>query len=192
MRSGTSCVPERVVEVLCRRQGCAVRSDRVLCGSGHARVPAVKEVEEDGWHDLHGKEEEHRGRTVRRSVQDVDRMTARTVPTAAIREPLRNPQIRRGRFPLAGPWYKVTGVVTETCRGMSGGTGGGVASPFGAEGGPCCRQASSGPTPRGGPIAVLAFNQSAMKRLVLGGEWVSRRLTVRFGIIDEWSDMPGN
>ena len=35
-------------------------------------------------------------------------------------------------------------------------------------------------------IVVLAFNlNSAMKRLVLGGEWVSRRLkAVRFGIIN--------
>ena len=34
-------------------------------------------------------------------------------------------------------------------------------------------------------IVVLAFNlNSAMKRLVLGGEWVSRRLkAVRFGVI---------
>ena len=95
-----------------------------------------------------------------------------------------------------GGWYKVTGVVTN--RDVVGekliswyrqrcGKGEEVHGVF-------KQDLAGGRLPSGlfganatwSAIAVLAFNlNSALKRLVLGGKWVSRRLkAVRFGLIN--------
>ena len=94
---------------------------------------AVKEVEEDGWHDLHRTEEEHRERTGQQyaEVCYVTDWTGYSKNSPdyrfiAIREPLRNPQlfdIEELPVPTMqmgdGTWYKVTGVVTN--RDLPGG-----------------------------------------------------------------------
>ena len=88
---------------------------------------AVKEVEENGWHDLHGTEEEHRGRTGQQyaEVCYVTDWTGYSKNSPdyrfiAIREPMRNPQMfdmEELAVPTMqmgdGTWYKVTGVVTN-------------------------------------------------------------------------------
>ena len=110
---------------------------------------AVKEVGEDGWHDLYGTETEHRERTGQQyaEVCYVTDWTGYSKNSPdyrfiAIREPLRNPQLFDVEdLPVPtmqmgdGRWYKVTGVVTNR-------QGGGGA--FGAERGPCGGQASIG------------------------------------------------
>ena len=169
---------------------------------------AVKEVEEDGWHDLHGKEEEHRGRTGQQYAEVCyDRLDR--IPNSpdyrfiAIREPLRNPHLF-DMEELTVPtmqmgecrWYKVTGVVTN--RDLPGdelirwyrqrcGKGEEVHSVLKEDlAGGRLPSGKFGANAAWWAIVVLAFNlNSAMKRLVLGGEWVSRRLkAVRFGIIN--------
>ena len=171
---------------------------------------AVKEVEEDGWHDLHGTEEEHRGCTGQQyaEVCYVTDWTGYSKNSPdyrfiAIREPLRNPQlfdIEELPVPTMqmgeGRWYKVTGVVTnrdlpgdELIRWYRQRCGKGEEAHSVLKG-----DLAGGRLPSGKfgsnaawwAIVVLAFNlNSAMKRLVLGGEWVSRRLkAVRFGIIN--------
>ena len=123
----------------------------------------------------------------------------------AVREPLRKPPLpgMDSHFPLSVPfmemsgrgWYKVTGVVTN--RDLPGdelirwsrhrcGKGEEVHQVLKED-------LAGGRLPSGlfganaawWAIAVLAFNlNSALKHLVLGGEWVRRRLkAVRFGLI---------
>ena len=124
----------------------------------------------------------------------------------AIREPLRNPSLpgMESQLELSVPtmqmgdggWYKVTGVVTN--RGLRGdelvwwyrqrcGKGEEVHAVLKED-------LAGGRLPSGlfganaawWAITVLAFNlNSAVKRLVLGREWVSKRLkAVRFGVIN--------
>ena len=171
---------------------------------------AVKEVEEDGWHDLHRTEEEHRERTGQQyaEVCYVTDWTGYSKNSPdyrfiAIREPLRNPQlfdIEELPVPTMqmgdGTWYKVTGVVTN--RYLPGGElirwyrqrcgkGEEVHSVLKHDlAGSRLPSGKFGSNAAWWAIVVLAFNlNSAMKRLVLGGEWVSRRLkAVRFGIIN--------
>ena len=171
---------------------------------------AVKEVEEDGWHDLHGTEEEHRERTGQQyaEVCYVTDWTGYSKNSPdyrfiAIREPLRNPQMfdmEELRVPTMqmpdGGWYKVTGVVTN--RDLPGdelirwyrqrcGKGEEVHAVLKEDlAGGRLPSGKFGANAAWWTIVVLAFNlNSAMKRLVLGGEWVSRRLkAVRFGIIN--------
>ena len=135
---------------------------------------AVKEVEDDRWHDLHGTETEHRERTGQQyaEVCYVTDWTgySRNNPDyrfIAIREPLRNPKlfdIEELPVPTMqmgeGRWYKVTGVVTN--RDLPGdelirwyrqrcGKGEEVHSVLKEDlAGAGCRQGSSGRTLRGG------------------------------------------
>ena len=88
---------------------------------------AVKDVGEDGWHDLYGTDTEHRERTGQQyaEVCYVTDWTGygKNSPDyrfIAIREPLRNPQLfdmEASPVPTMqmgdGSWYKVTGVVTN-------------------------------------------------------------------------------
>ena len=153
---------------------------------------AVKEVEDDRWHDLH----EHLGRTgpVRRGVlrDRLDRIQQEQsrYRFIAIREPLRNPQMfdmEELAVPTMqirdGTWYKVTGVVTNrTCRGKliwwyrrRCGKGEEVHAVLKEDlAGGRLPSGKFGSNAAWWAIAVLTFNlNSAMKRLVLGGEWVS-------------------
>ena len=171
---------------------------------------AVKEVEDDRWHDLHGTEEEHLGRTGQQyaEVCYVTDWTGYSKNSPdyrfiAIREPLRNPQMfdmEELAVPTMqmgdGTWYKVTGVVTN--RDLPGdeliwwyrrrcGKGEEVHAVLKEDlAGGRLLSGKFGSNAAWWAIAVLTFNlNSAMKRLVLGGEWVSRRLkAVRFGIIN--------
>ena len=171
---------------------------------------AVKEVEDDRWHDLHGTEEEHLGRTGQQyaEVCYVTDWTGYSKNSPdyrfiAIREPLRNPQMfdmEELAVPTMqmgdGTWYKVTGVVTN--RDLPGdeliwwyrrrcGKGEEVHAVLKEDlAGGRLPSGKFGSNAAWWAIAVLTFNlNSAMKRLVLGGEWVSRRLkAVRFGIIN--------
>ena len=136
---------------------------------------AVKEVEEDGWHDLHGKEEEHRGRTGQQyaEVCYVTDWTGYSKNSPdyrfiAIREPLRNPHLF-DMEELTVPtmqmgecrWYKVTGVVTN--RDLPGGElirARGVDSVLKHDlAGSRLPSGNSGRTPRG--IVVLAPRRSS-------------------------------
>ena len=171
---------------------------------------AVKEVEEDGWHDLHRTEEEHRERTGQQyaEVCYVTDWTGYSKNSPdyrfiAIREPLRNPRLfDMEELPVPtmqmgdGTWYKVTGVVTN--RDLPGdelirwyrrrcGKGEEVHSVLKEDlAGGRLPSGKFGSNAAWWAIAVLAFNlNSAMKWLVLGGQWVSKRLkAVRFGIIN--------
>ena len=170
---------------------------------------AVKEVEEDGWHDLQGAEEEHQGRTGQQyaEVCYVTDWTgySRNSPDyrfIAIRELVRNPKLFDiEELPVPkmqmgeGRLYKVTGVVTN--RELPGdeliwwyrrrcGKGEEVHAVLKEDlAGGRLPSGKFGANAAWWAIVVLAFNlNSAMKRLVLGGEWVSRRLkAVRFGVI---------
>ena len=123
----------------------------------------------------------------------------------AIREPLRNPSLPGMESQLEmsvpimqmgdGGWYKVSGVVTN--RVLAGdelvwwyrqkcGKGEEVHSVLKEDlGGGRLPSGLFGANAAWWTIVVLAFNlNSALKLLVLGGEWVSKRLkAVRFGII---------
>ena len=154
---------------------------------------AVKEVEED-LHDLHGTDEEHRGRTGQQYAE-VCYVTVWTGYSKnspdyrfiAIREPLRNPRLfDMEELPVPtmqmgdGTWYKVPGVVTnrdlpgdELIRWYRRRCGKGDKSHSVLK-----EDLAGGRLPSGKfgsnaawwAIAVLAFNlNSAMKRLVLGG-----------------------
>ena len=170
---------------------------------------AVNEVEEDGWHDLYGTETEHRERTGQQyaEVCYVTNWTGYSKNSPdyrfiAIREPLRNPRLfdmEKLSVPTmqmsGGRWYKVTGVVTN--RELPGdelirwyrqrcGKGEEVHSVLKEDlAGGRLPSGKFGANAAWWAIVVLAFNlNSMMKRLVLGGEWVSRRLkAVRFGVI---------
>ena len=120
----------------------------------------------------------------------------------AIRKPLRNPQLfDMEELPVPtmqmgdGRWYKVTGVVTnqelpgdELIRWYRQRCGKGeeVHSVLKEDlAGGRLPSGKFGVNAAWWAIVVLAFNlNSAMKRPVLGGDWVSRRLkAVRFGVI---------
>ena len=170
---------------------------------------AVSEVEEDGWYDLYRTEGEHQELT-RQQYAEVCYVTdwtgySRNSPDyrfIAIREPLRNPPLfdmEKLSVPTMqmgdGGWYKVTGVVTN--RDLPGdelirwyrqrcGKGEEVHSVLKEDlAGGRLPSGKFGANAAWWAIVVLAFNlNSAMERLVLGGEWVSRRLkAVRFGVI---------
>lgn len=171
---------------------------------------SVGEVEEDGWHDLQGSEEEHRGRTGQQyaEVCYVTDWTGYSKNSPdyrfiAIRKPLRNPQLfDMEELPVPtmqmgdGRWYRVTGVVTN--RDLPGdelirwyrqrcGKGEEVHAVLKEDlAGGRLPSGKFGANAAWWAIVVLSFNlNSAMKRLVLGGEWVSKRLkAVRFGIIN--------
>lgn len=172
---------------------------------------AVSEVAEDGWHDLYRTEGEDRERTGQQyaEVCYVTDWTgySRNSPDyrfVAIRKPLRNPPLfnmdgEKSSVPVMemgdGNWYKVTGVVTN--RQLPGdelirwyrqrcGKGEEVHSVLKEDlAGGRLPSGKFGANAAWWAIAVLAFNlNSAMKQLVLGQEWVSKRLkAVRFGII---------
>ena len=172
---------------------------------------AVSEVEEDGWQDLYRTEGEQPERTGQQYAE-VGYVTSwtgysRNSPDyrfIAIRERLINPPLfdmdtEKLSVPVMemgdGKWYKLTGVVTN--RQLPGdelvrwyrqrcGKGEEVHSVLKEDlAGGRLPSGKFGSNAAWWAIAVLAFNlNSAMKRLVLGEEWVSRRLkAVRFGVI---------
>ncbi len=172
---------------------------------------AVSEVEEEGWHDLYRTEGEHREAT-RRQYAEVCYVTSWTGYSKnspdyrfiAIRERLMNPPLfdvdgEKLSVPIMemgnGKWYKVTGMVTN--RELPGdelvrwyrqrcGKGEEVHSVLKEDlAGGRLPSGKFGSNAAWWAIVVMAFNlNSAMKQLVLGEEWVSKRLkAVRFGII---------
>ncbi len=169
---------------------------------------AVSEVEEEEWHDLYRTDGERTGQQYA-EVCYVTSWTgySRNSPDyrfIAIRKPVRNPPLfdvegEKSSVPIMemgdGNWYKVTGVVTN--RELAGdeligwyrqrcGKGEEVHSVLKEDlAGGRLPSGKFGVNAAWWAIVVLAFNlNSAMKQLVLGGEWVSKRLkAVRFGII---------
>ncbi len=172
---------------------------------------AVSEVEEEGWHDLYRTEGEQREAT-RQQYAEVCYVTSWTGYSKnspdyrfiAIRERMPNPPLfdmdgEKLSVPVMemgdGKLYKVTGMVTN--RELPGdelvrwyrqrcGKGEEVHSVLKEDlAGGRLPSGKFGSNAAWWAIVVLAFNlNSAMKRLVLGEEWVSKRLkAVRFGVI---------
>ena len=174
---------------------------------------SAREVEEDGWHDLYrteGERDSHTGQQYA-EVCYVPNWIGHSKNSPdyrfiAMREPLRNPSLpgMESQLELSVPtmqmgeggWYKVTGVVTN--RGLPGdelvwwyrqrcGKGEEVHAVLKEDfAGGRLPSGLFGANAAWWAITVLAFNlNSAVKRLVLGREWVSKRLkAVRFGVIN--------
>ena len=173
---------------------------------------SVAEVAEGEWHELTRRVGEYEVDTGQRWAEVcyvpgwvAHRKDGPEYRYIAIREPLRNPSLPGMESQLEmsvpimqmgdGGWYKVSGVVTN--RVLAGdelvwwyrqkcGKGEEVHSVLKEDlGGGRLPSGLFGANAAWWTIVVLAFNlNSALKLLVLGGEWVSKRLkAVRFGII---------
>ena len=173
---------------------------------------SVAEVAEGEWHELTRRVGEYEVDTGQRWAEVcyvpgwvAHRKDGPEYRYIAIREPLRNPSLPGMESQLEmsvpimqvgdGGWYKVSGVVTN--RVLAGdelvwwyrqkcGKGEEVHSVLKEDlGGGRLPSGLFGANAAWWTIVVLAFNlNSALKLLVLGGEWVSKRLNaVRFGII---------
>ena len=174
---------------------------------------SVAEVAEGEWHELTRRVGEYEVDTGQRWAEVcyvpgwvAHRKDGPEYRYIAIREPLRNPSLPGMESQLEmsvpimqmgdGGWYKVSGVVTN--RVLAGdelvwwyrqkcGKGEEVHSVLKEDlGGGRLPSGLFGANAAWWAITVLAFNlNSAVKRLVLGREWVSKRLkAVRFGVIN--------